>query len=214
MGGYTAQKYRWEGSGIRGEEFATDDFGWLNQAKNITLVPGNTPEEWSLLSIISRFNYSFKEKYLFSASYRRDGCSRFGQENKWGDFPSVSLGWVVTQEPFMKEINSVSFLKLRSSYGLTGNYNIGNYTYYASLSPSNYPLNNQITSGFSLSGLENQKLTWEISAMLNIGVDIGFWDDKLVLISTIGTGIPTICYLVCLFLFLQVFLLSCLMLEK
>ena len=87
--------------------------------------------EWALTSFLSRLTYNFKGKYLLTAAIRTDGSSRFGSENRWGTFPSVSAGWVISDESFMQEMPKISFVKLRTSYGITGNNNIGNYTQYA-----------------------------------------------------------------------------------
>ena len=81
--------------------------------------------------MLSRLSYNYKGKYLLTASIRRDGSSRFGSNNRWGTFPSLSAGWVVSDEDFMKNFSKVSFAKLRASLGVTGNNNIGNYTQYA-----------------------------------------------------------------------------------
>lgn len=87
-------------------------------------------QEWSMMSYLGRFNYDFKGRYLLGFSIRRDGSSRFGMNNRWGNFPAISAGWLVSDEAFMKKLSWVSLLKLRGSYGVIGNNNIGNYTQY------------------------------------------------------------------------------------
>jgi hypothetical protein len=85
-----------------------------------------------MISYIGRLNYDYKGKYFLQAAFRRDGSSRFGPDNRWGNFPSVSLGWIVSDESFFN-VPAVSLLKLRGSWGVTGNNNIGNYTHFASV---------------------------------------------------------------------------------
>ena len=135
--------------------------------------------DWSLASWISRINYNYKGRYLLSLAYRRDGSSRFGAQNRWGDFPSGSLGWVASEEAFMSSIPQISFLKLRSSWGVTGNNNIGNYTQYSNIVDTNNPVNNVITNGKSLAGLNNENLGWENTTEIDFGVDLGLFDNRI-----------------------------------
>src|SRR5699024_6306114 len=99
-------------------------------------------DEWSLLSFFGRANYSFHNKYLLEAVVRRDGSSRFSKENRWGIFPAVSLGWFLSEEPFMNSLDWMSFLKLRIGFGKNGNDNVGNYntfsTYRSHIAESYY----------------------------------------------------------------------------
>lgn len=158
LGGFSAQKYRWEGSGLYGEVFA-NDYPWLNQAKTTKMRGSNTPTAWAMASFLARANYNYKEKYLLQVAVREDGCSRFGADNRWGLFPSLSAGWIVTEENFMKKTADVlNYLKIRASYGLTGNNNIGDYTYAANVGNANYMFNGAIQSGTYLSSLENKLL--------------------------------------------------------
>src|SRR5699024_1104776 len=94
--------------------------------------------EHSLLSYLARATYNYDERYLLSASIRRDGSSRFGSNNRWGWFPSASAGWRVSSEDFMSELSTINNLKLRVSYGVTGNYSIPNYGHIGLLSQANY----------------------------------------------------------------------------
>lgn len=179
LGGFTAQKYRWEGSGIYGENYS-NEYPWLNQAQTTKMSGSNTPTAWAVASFLARVNYSYKDKYLFQAALREDGCSRFGADNRWGLFPSVSAGWIISEEPFMKKISPVlNYLKARISYGTTGNNNIGDYTYAASIANANYVFNGQIEGGTYLSNLENRMLGWEITKQLDFGLDFGFLNDRI-----------------------------------
>src|SRR5690606_4788566 len=96
----------------------------------------NGIQQWTLASYLSRLTYNYKGKYLFTAAIRADGSSRFGANNRWGTFPSASVGWVLSDENFMLDVQKVSFAKLRASYGVIGNNNIGNYSQHALISPS------------------------------------------------------------------------------
>ena len=183
LGGYTVQKFRGDMSNIVATNFPNDNVRTLSAAT--TFVPTSDIQEWSLVSYLARFNYNYKGKYLFSASLRRDGSSRFGSENKWGNFPSVSAGWVVSDENFMTGLKPVSFLKLRASYGETGNNNIGNYTHYASVSANNsgasnnYSFNNTLVPGNTVTTLANTTLGWEKTKQLDAGVDIAIFKNRI-----------------------------------
>ena len=142
-------------------------------------------DEWSLASFLARVQYSYKSKYMFSAAIRADGSSRFGKNNRWGFFPSVSAAWRISAEDFMAFTrNWLNDLKLRASYGQTGNFQIGNYTHLATLSPDNYILGNKggaEVSGYKPAGVENSNLTWEKTGMANVGIDANLWNGYLTL---------------------------------
>jgi TonB-linked SusC/RagA family outer membrane protein len=128
----------------------------------------------TLASYFIKFNYVFNDKYLFESTWRRDGSSRFGPGNKWGDFPSMALGWNVHKENFLRSVRAISNLKLRASYGLLGNnQNIGLYQY-----------QNLINAGNGTeSTIGNPDITWETVRMLDIGADIGLFNNKLEIVA-------------------------------
>ena len=175
--GYTAQKVTFQNSGISGSQFPDDNIQWLNAAA--TRIGNVGASDFSLISYIGRLNYNFESKYLISLSFRSDGSSRFGSNNKYGNFPSVSAGWVVSDENFMKNIEKISFLKIRGSYGKVGNNTIGNYTYLAGINTNNYVYNNLLASGRSLNGMGNADLTWETTTGYDIGVDLGLLNNRI-----------------------------------
>ena len=160
MLGYTTQRFRSDYSAISGSNFSDDRIQTIDAA----LVKNNPTmdvQEWSMISYLSRVNYSYKGKYLIGASIRRDGSSRFGSNNKWGNFPSVSLGWIVSDEAFMGKLKSVSLLKVRGSYGMIGNNNIGNYTHYNTVSGNtNAVFGSTVASGSAVTNLGNDDLGW------------------------------------------------------
>ncbi len=175
--GYTSQQAHSESGSLSGTGFPDNKIQTLNAAKSIT---GSTDiQDWSLLSVLGRVNYEYKERYLLSAAIRRDGSSKFGSENRWGSFPSLSLGWIVSDENFMKSIKPISFLKARASYGVTGNNNIGNYTQYSYVVNTNNPVNNIYYSGKSLAGLNNNYLGWENTKEIDLGLDVSFAKNRI-----------------------------------
>lgn len=180
LAGYTAQKVQGESTSASGTNFPDDAIPWLDAAGTRN-AGGNGPAAYSILSVLGRVTYNFKERYLFTASVRRDGSSRFGATNRWATFPAVSAGWIISDEKFAQNIPVISFLKLRGSYGLTGNFNIGNYTQYGNVSSSNAVLNNTIASGRAPVSLANTELTWETSSMADIGLEVGLLKDRLFL---------------------------------
>lgn len=178
--GYSAQKYSNEYNQLTATDFPSDDIPWMGAGA--TKNGDNNIEQWALASVIARANYSFKDRYLLQATFRRDGCSRFGAGNKYANFPSISAGWIVSDEAFMEPVTNVmNYLKIRASYGLTGNYNIGNYRYIAGVSTYNYVLGGSLAPGKGLGNLGNNALTWEETKQLDLGVDIGFLNDRIYL---------------------------------
>jgi TonB-linked SusC/RagA family outer membrane protein len=133
--------------------------------------------EHRVSSLFSRVNYNYKEKYLFTGIVRRDGSTRFGENYKFGIFPSFSLGWVASSESFWKTNNIVNTLKIRGGYGVNGNDNIGDFGYLATVVGGfNYTLGNaeQITTGYAPKTLDNPDLHWEETSQINLGFDARF----------------------------------------
>ena len=130
--------------------------------------------EHKLSSLFSRLNYNYKEKYLFTGIYRRDGSSRFGSNHKYGVFPSFSLGWVVTKEDFWKANEIVNQLKIRGGYGVVGNDAISDFGYLSTITGGfNYTVGNsgKITTGYAPASLDNPDLRWEQTSQANIGFE-------------------------------------------
>ena len=177
LAGYTAQKYSFENSNIDGSQFPDDNIQWINAAT--TRIGNVGASQWSLLSYIGRLNYNYDSKYLVSFAFRRDGSSKFGANNKYGNFPSVSVGWVASDEAFIKNIKPISFLKIRGSFGKVGNNNIGDYTYLASVNSNNYVFSNTVTPGKALSGIGNNDLTWETTTSYDVGLDLQLFNNRV-----------------------------------
>jgi TonB-linked SusC/RagA family outer membrane protein len=179
--GFSNQRFRLDQYRIQADTYADDRILTSQAAVNINRGGTfNAVQEWSLTSVFSRFTYSYKGKYLFTASARGDGSSRFGVNDRWGVFPSTSVGWVLSDEEFLKENPTISYAKVRSSYGITGNNNIGNYTQYALINNTvNVAFGNTLTPGAAVTSLDNPNLGWETTAQFDLGFDLGFLDDRI-----------------------------------
>lgn len=183
VAGVTAQgnkssNYRLEGTFLPNEALGIDG---LDDAVS-PLIQSNT-SRWSLASFLGRVNYSYKSKYLFTASFRSDGSSRFPSQNKWSYFPSGSIAWRITGEEFMKPVTAISDAKLRFSYGSTGNNRVGDFSYLSSIT---FPLfayysfnNQQPTRSAFLSSIGNLDLRWETTTQSNLGLDVTLFKDRI-----------------------------------
>ncbi|HER08680.1 MAG TPA: SusC/RagA family TonB-linked outer membrane protein, partial [Bacteroides sp.] len=178
LGGFTAQKYRMSYNSIQGEQFADDKIQLISEAGQITNVNADV-QEWSLLSYLARVNYNYKMKYMVSAAIRRDGSSRFGEQSKWGNFPSLSVAWILSEEEFMPRVDALSLLKLRASYGVVGNFNIGNYTHYSYITATNYAFGETPYIGRSVTNLGDSQLHWETSGQMNVGLDVNLFSNRI-----------------------------------
>lgn len=156
----------------------TNGFNDLSSAL-IADFPTNIVTEEKLASYLGRVSYGFNKKYLLTASMRADGSSKFGKDNKWGYFPSLALGWTVSEEPFIKNTNIFDNFKIRASYGVTGNNQIPAYSALGLLNPGNYVFNDTFYSGKVPSSVSNPDLKWETTAQYNVGVDLGFFKNRL-----------------------------------
>ncbi|MBC6988205.1 MULTISPECIES: SusC/RagA family TonB-linked outer membrane protein [Hymenobacter] len=153
----------------------------LNGAVNISGTANNFTTETRnvLLSYFGRVQYSYNSKYLLSTSIRRDGSSRFGDNTKWGIFPSASVGWRVSQESFMEDITPLSDLKLRGSWGRSGNNGIGDYSSIATLGIYNYTFGGATAAGQAPNRVNNPDLKWEKSQTFDVGFDFGLLKNRL-----------------------------------
>lgn len=183
LAGFTAQKTKIKNEQTTGTNFASDNITTLNTG-TVTLDPlqtFNNKISRGLLSYLGRVLYSYKDKYLFNGTFRADGSSYFGPGNKWGYFPSVSVGWVASKEKFLQNTNWLSNLKFRASYGATGNNNITDYLFTDLLYAANYPFNGTVASGQSISRtiLSNPNITWELTNQQNYGVDVALFKNAV-----------------------------------
>ena len=177
MAGFTSQREILRGTAGSANTFPDDLVQYLGAG---SIRASNSYENgWSLLAYFARVNYAFKDKYLLSASFRREGSSRFGAQNKYGDFPAASVGWRLSEESFMPKFSWLSDVKLRASWGVTGNNNIGNYPSLAFVGANNYILGNAFAAGKVISSFANSGLKWEKSNQLDIGLDVSTFNNKL-----------------------------------
>ncbi|WP_264526347.1 SusC/RagA family TonB-linked outer membrane protein [Flavobacterium sp. N502536] len=171
-----------EGITASASAFPEVNLGWDKlQLGTIAGIPTSYAEDDKIISFFGRANYSFKNKYLLSATLRADGSSKFGTENQWGYFPSVSAAWRIIEEPFMEKLPAFSDLKLRLSYGEAGNNRIANYAALGIFNSGSYPLNNQMNITAFQNNLPNPLLKWEATKSTNIGFDIGFFKQRIAL---------------------------------
>ncbi len=156
------------------------DSDWyaLNTAATIAGI-GSSLIERSLLSYMGRINYSFNDKYLLTLTGRSDGASQLSEGNKWAFFPSVALGWRIGDEPFIRNLNVFSALKLRLSYGQVGNSTVNPYSTQAGLVNTGYDFDGTAAYGFAPANLANKDLRWERSKEFNVGVDFGFFKNRI-----------------------------------
>ncbi len=143
--------------------------------------------EWALLSYFGQAGISFDRRYVLNATMRRDGSSRFGKNNRWGNFPSVSAAWNVSNERFFQNIKGISALKFRASWGSLGNQEIGNYPYSSLVQTGQkpYSFGGQIVSGAQLVEGGNENVRWETTTQTNLGLDMSFWGDRLTLVADV-----------------------------
>jgi len=180
LAGYTTQKTDVEYSIASASNFANEQLTYHNLQGGTALPPTSGGTESILNSVLGRVNYSFLERYNLTTTLRADGSSRFAQNHKWGYFPSVGLSWNVNEESFLKNNKTISNLKVRASYGTVGNQEIGDYKYEAAYATTqSYSFNGQLVTAYARSNAENPDLKWETTSQLNIGLDLGLFNNRL-----------------------------------
>ena len=184
LAGISQEEKRYNEINASGKKFENNDMSLLGQAQEDFTVGGSKTRS-GLRSVFGRLNYNYKLRYMLTASLRYDGSSRFASGNKWGLFPSVSLGWNMANEKFWTNIKeTVNTMKLRLSYGGLGNQNIGLYQYIPKLSSNtddlNYPLGGKdVSLGYAVTSLPSANIKWETTIYKNVGIDLGFFSNKL-----------------------------------
>jgi iron complex outermembrane receptor protein len=181
-GAYTFQEFDYSIFGAAAQDFVTDAFSYnnLEGGADFSDRPYSFADDNRLISLLGRAIYSIDDKYLFNAAIRYEGSSRFGSGKKWGTFPSASIGWRLSQESFMQNMSALSDLKLRLSYGVTGNQDIGNFRSLLILGTgANGVFGDQVLTGVSPTQLPNPDLKWEETTQLNLGIDFGFNDNRI-----------------------------------
>lgn len=180
LGGWTMQYQKNESNYAFANGFITNNIPTLNAG---TVTRGDSKaSEWTLLSGLARVQYSYNGKYMASGAIRADGASRFGKNNRWGIFPSASIGWRLSEENFMKSLTFIDDLKLRASYGLTGNFRIPNYGAQGEVGYYSYVLGGaspSVVKGAAPKSMPNPDLRWEKTAQFNVGFDAALFNNRL-----------------------------------
>ncbi len=182
-GGFTWQTFHNQFFSAGATNFPTDIYGADNMDSGTTYSQPNSEKEQSqLASWLGRINYIYKGRYYLTLTGRADGSSKFGENNKWAFFPSVAAAWRISEEDFMNASSVVSNLKLRASYGQTGNQDIANYQSLARMGTMNYPFNGVLNSGVGPNNIPNPDLKWETTSATDLGIDLGAFGNRLTLV--------------------------------
>jgi TonB-dependent starch-binding outer membrane protein SusC len=174
LAGTEFQTGKTTGASVTGIGFPSDRFTKIASAA-IIQAGSSTETRFAFISYFAKANYKFKDRYLLGASFRVDGSSRFGADNRYGTFPAVSAGWIISEEDFLKNNDLLSFLKLRASYGRTGNAEIGNFSSLSLFSASAYA----DVAGLISTQVGVPDLSWEQTDQFDIGLDFGFWNNRV-----------------------------------
>lgn len=183
--GFGAEQWKFSNDYVAGNGYTSDKLQTISAATTIINF-GSEEYEKSLLSVFARANYAFDNKYLVSASFRRDGSSIFGSNYKYGNFPAFSVGWIASNEDFLSESNIINNLKFRVSYGFTGNdvldtniNQLDHYPSYSLLDPSTAVVNGEIVNGYNPLNISNEDLQWERLREVNPGIDFGLLNNAI-----------------------------------
>lgn len=180
--------YSWEQSDYNSlsgsrETFPSDDLTELNAGSEEAMKNAGTGNGWAIQSLFGRLQYNYKERYLLEGTARYDGSSRFPTNNKYGFFPSAAVGWRMSEENFMKNVEALDFisnLKLKASWGILGNQNIGNYPYQSMYNLGySYPFGDTMQQGAAITTAVDATLHWEETRTIDGGIELGLWDNKL-----------------------------------
>lgn len=179
--GFTQQENKNEVFSAGAQNFVTDDLLFNSLQSGSTLTrPSSDTYNWVLHSYLARVNYNYSNKYYVSASIRRDGSSRFGANNKWGNFPSLAFSWRIINEPFFKQaFPAIDDFKIRTSFGTTGNQEIGQYQSLSTLYSLNYLFGNNVVTGFASQRVPNKNLGWETTFQYDAGFDLSLLKNRL-----------------------------------
>jgi TonB-linked SusC/RagA family outer membrane protein len=181
LGGFSQEEYREDWTTSFRDNFPNNSLYELNAGSASNMQSSGSGSDWALRSYFGRLNYSFDGKYLFEANARYDGTSRFPTSGRWGLFPSLSVGWRISEESFIKDnLQWIDNIKLRGSWGKLGNQNISNYPFQNVLSlGQNYTFGGTLVSGVALTKLPNKDITWETTTVTDLGFDVSVFKDKL-----------------------------------
>lgn len=180
---FTYERSNWGGKSITASNFPTDLTQDYDMSAAMTIdTPTSDRGRSTMVSLLGRVNYTLMDRYIATLSYRRDGSSKFAEGNKFANFASGALAWNISEEKFIKDLNIFSNLKLRVSYGQTGNQALSDYMTMDRVRVANYPLGGSLNGGYTYdtgSGPRNTKLRWETTDQFNVGLDMGFMRNRL-----------------------------------
>jgi len=176
---YSYEGYNGRTNSMDAQNFPNDFLSWYGIAQAAVVSPSVSYSETALISQMLRFNYTYASRYLLTLTVRRDGYSGFGEDSKWGTFPSAALGWNLANESFFPFKKTLNTLKLRASYGLNGNQAIGAYESLPKFTVANMSTNSGTVIGYKPSKMGVANLGWESSATLNLGFDFGLFQDRI-----------------------------------
>ncbi|WP_343702766.1 TonB-dependent receptor [Chitinophaga sp.] len=182
VAGVTMQKISTYRHGFSATQVPNEALGMSGLDEGTITTAPNEKSSSALMSFLGRVNYGYDSRYLFTVSFRADGSSKFAKGNKWATFPSGAFAWRLIEEPFMKNINWLSDAKLRAGYGLTGNNRVLDFAYLSSMQMfvySGYSFGNNQEAGIIPNNLGNQKLKWETTEQVDIGLDVGFLKNRI-----------------------------------
>lgn len=193
--GYTLQKKSYDRLGVEAKGFSDDRIHEVtahgSDASDVSLY-STRKAAWSMMSYLARVNYSFDDRYTLTGTFRADGSSRFGVNNRWGYFPSVSAGWTLSNEPFLKDaLADIATIRLRASWGKSGNNDIGNYNSIAAISTGSYAFGSTAVSTAYQGSFSDTALGWETTTQTNVGLDLGLFNGRLNLIANWYNSLST-----------------------
>src|SRR5690606_14133068 len=182
LAGYELITYRNDWFNASRDNFALQNYPELGAGSSDNMQNDGSASEWALQSFFARVNYDFKGRYLLEANIRQDGSSRFAEENRYGVFPAFSAGWRVSEEPFFENIELITELKLRASWGQLGNQNIGTYPFASTIAlGQDFLFGGTPSSGAAQLALANTDISWETTETSNLGIDLGMLNNRLTL---------------------------------
>lgn len=183
LAGFSQIENKWSHNQAYRQDFYNNDVQSINMGSESTWKSYGYNNEYALRSYFGRLNYNYDNRYLLEANLRYDGTSRFTGDNQYGTFPSFSAGWRISNESFWNDRlrDIISDLKLRASWGKTGNQTAGLYAFYDSYTSTTYNLNGSVVQGYMQTSLANKELKWETSTQTDIGLDAGFLNNRLTL---------------------------------
>ncbi|WP_346320170.1 TonB-dependent receptor [Chitinophaga sp. YIM B06452] len=182
VGGVTLQEVSYYSYGFTSSQVPNESLGMSGLDEGIINTAPTVRSGNKLMSFLGRVNYGFDSRYLFTFSFRSDGSSKFADGNRWAYFPSGAVAWRLVEEPFMKGITWLSDAKVRAGYGLTGNNRVSDFAYLSSLQQyphSGYVYGNNVALGVIPNNLGDKKLKWETTAQTDIGIDLGFFKNRI-----------------------------------